>query len=214
MSPFINIALRQNKNTLSQAKIMLGQDVKIQSCGATRLDVSLQHAHFSRTNIRRPLITESHTPSGILKVPENLFLLALRSPFNFIFSVAITPSATLFRKRDEIYLLFFNGFVYYNILIFKCQEFLKNFLIIKSHQIYPPDCNIYTIILFAILFVYAHFFNYCNIFVIKGSVFSFVVPVANTSFFICADKPFNIINGKKNNRSVHIPHINAKHIFP
>lgn len=125
MSPFLNIYLRQNKNILSQAEILLGQDVKIYSCGATRLDALLQYAHLLRTNIRRPLITESHTPSHILKVPENFFLIALRSPFGFVLFAAITPSATLWRKLSETYSLFFNGLLHCSTKVNQCQVFLK-----------------------------------------------------------------------------------------
>lgn len=60
----MNMMDPSSKKILSLQK-MLGQDVKT-SCGATRLDAYFAPT-FTHTNICRPLITGSHTPSHILK---------------------------------------------------------------------------------------------------------------------------------------------------
>lgn len=104
---------------------MLGQDVKHIPAVPPGLTHHYNAPTFHVLIIRRPLITESHTPSRILKVPENSFPLALRSPFGFMFFAAITLSATLCRKRGETYLLFFNGLTHYNTTVSACQEVLQ-----------------------------------------------------------------------------------------
>lgn len=53
-------------------------------------------------------------PYSVSHTPENPFPLALRSPFGFMFSAALSPSAALCGKRDTAYSLFLNGFAYHS----------------------------------------------------------------------------------------------------
>jgi hypothetical protein len=64
--------------------------------------------------------------SHILRIHgNNPFQLALGSPFNLICNAAISPPAALWRYREKIYLLFFNGFVYHKIQKSICQDFFQ-----------------------------------------------------------------------------------------
>ena len=71
--------------------------------------------------------------SHILRIHgKNPFQLALGSPFNLICNAAIPPPAALWRYREKIYLLFFNGFVYHNPCENKCQEYFENFILFSK----------------------------------------------------------------------------------
>ena len=89
---------------------MPGQDIF--SCGATLLGANTAPAFIAYITICRPFLTKGHTPSRIL---HQMFQLALGSPFGFGFFAVISANTALCGKKIKTYLLFFNGFPYYNI---------------------------------------------------------------------------------------------------
>lgn len=90
----------------------------MKSCGATWLDEKFRPL-CAYVSIRRPLFTESHAPSHILR--NFPFPIALRSPFNLTFSAALSPSAARCGKRGKTYLLFLNGLLNNTTIFFPCQ---------------------------------------------------------------------------------------------
>ncbi len=111
---------------------MLGQE--IYSCGATRLDENRP------LNAYNHMLTFFDGESGSGAHTKNKFvLIALESPFGFIFYTAITPPAVLSYKSDKTYLLFLNGLIDYIIIIIICQDYIAklfvNFMRLRNKYI-------------------------------------------------------------------------------
>lgn len=104
----ININTKTNKKTCP-CIIMPGQVI---TCGATLLGASSAPTHHVLT-----YADPVHGRSDRLTYSTIVFLLALKSPFSLILSVAISPSAALFEIRDNAYSLFVFGFGFFNLAV-------------------------------------------------------------------------------------------------